>query len=49
MPVGWNPEKSGTFSGSVTPHQMAAIIALLALLFIIGVERGFRGLKIDIS
>jgi hypothetical protein len=33
----------------LTAHHWAAILALLALLFLVSVERGFRGLKIDIS
>lgn len=33
----------------LTAHHWAAIIALAALLFLVAVERGFRGLKIDIS
>jgi hypothetical protein len=33
----------------MTAHHVAALIALGALLFLVAVERGFRGLKIDIS
>ena len=36
-------------STSVTAHHVAALIALAALAFLVAVERGFRGLKIDIS
>jgi hypothetical protein len=35
--------------GGLTAHHVAALIALGALLFLVFVERGFRGLKIDIS
>jgi hypothetical protein len=48
MPAGFNPGQN-SWGKLVTTHQMAGIIAVLAILFIIGVERGFRGLKIDIS
>jgi len=49
MPTGYNPAGNKPFGSYVTPHQVAAVIALAALLFLICVERGFRGLKIDIS
>jgi hypothetical protein len=49
MPSGYNPSNKKSFGSYVTAHQTAALIALAALLFLICVERGFRGLKIDIS
>jgi hypothetical protein len=49
MPTGYNPAANKSFGSYVTAHQMAALIALIALLFLLGIERGFRGLKIDIS
>jgi hypothetical protein len=48
MPAGFNPGNN-TWGKLVTTHQMSAIIAVLAVVFLICVERGFRGLKIDIS
>jgi hypothetical protein len=48
MPTGYNPSGQG-FSGYVSAHQTAALIALAALIFLVCIERGFRGLKIDIS
>jgi hypothetical protein len=33
----------------LTAHHVAALIAVGALVFLVAVERGFRGLKIDIS
>lgn len=34
---------------SIQAHHVAGLIVLVALIFLVGVERGFRGLKIDIS
>lgn len=48
MPAGFNPGNN-TWGKAITTHQMAALLALLAVVFLIMVERGFRGLKIDIS
>lgn len=49
MPAGYNPAGKKSFGSYVTAHQVAALIALAALLFLLCIERGFRGLKIDIS
>lgn len=49
MPSGYNPGNNKGLSSYVNTHQVAAIIAILAVGFLILVERGFRGLKIDIS
>lgn len=48
MPAGFNPGNN-TWGKLVTTHQLAAIIAIAAVVFLICIERGFRGLKIDIS
>ncbi len=34
---------------TMSAHHVAALIAVGAVLFLIAVERGFRGLKIDIT
>lgn len=49
MPTGYNPAANKSFGSYVTAHQTAALIALFALIFLVCIERGFRGLKIDIS
>lgn len=49
MPSGYNPGQNKGMGNYITTHQMSALIAIAALLFLFCVERGFRGLKIDIS
>jgi hypothetical protein len=49
MPAGYNPAGSKGIGSYVTAHQVAALIAIGAVLFLLCIERGFRGLKIDIS
>lgn len=48
MPTGYNPGNN-SWGRAITAHQMAALIAVGAVVFLFMVERGFRGLKIDIG